>query len=110
MFEDIIGQDRAKLAIQDWYLHEKQPLLIYGSSGFGKTMFAEQMGARTIDTTQFRGDRLSTILKPIKEALTLGVVFVVHAFAEFLKKILLLLSKIFRYLNNNFNKLVTLAA
>lgn len=68
MFEDIIGQDRAKLAIQDWYLHEKQPLLIYGSSGFGKTMFAEQMGARTIDTTQFRGDRLSTILKPIKEA------------------------------------------
>lgn len=68
MFEDIIGQDRVKLAIQDWYLHEKQPLLIYGSSGFGKTMFAEQLGARTIDTTQFRGDRLSTILKPIKEA------------------------------------------
>lgn len=68
MFEDIIGQDRAKLAIQDWYLHEHQPLLIYGSSGFGKTMFAEAMGARTIDTTQFRGDRLSTILKPIKEA------------------------------------------
>lgn len=68
MFKDIIGQDRAKLAIQDWYLHEKQPLLIYGSSGFGKTMFAEQMGARTIDTTQFRGDRLNTILKPIKES------------------------------------------
>lgn len=68
MFEDIIGQDRAKLAIQDWYSHEKQPLLIYGSSGFGKTMFAEAMGARTIDTTQFRGDRLNTILKPIKEA------------------------------------------
>lgn len=68
MFEGIIGQDRAKLAMTDWYLHEKQPLLIYGSSGFGKTMFAEAMGARTIDTTQFRGDRLSTILKPIKEA------------------------------------------
>ena len=68
MFEDIIGQDRAKLAMTDWYLHEKQPLLIYGSSGFGKTMFAEAMGARTIDTTQFRGDRLNTILKPIKEA------------------------------------------
>lgn len=68
MFEGIIGQDRAKLAMTDWYLHEKQPLLIYGSSGFGKTMFAEAMGARTIDTTQFRGDRLNTILKPIKEA------------------------------------------
>ena len=68
MFKDIIGQDRAKLAITDWYLHEKQPLLIYGSSGFGKTMFAEAMGARTIDTTQLRGDRLNTILKPIKEA------------------------------------------
>ena len=68
MFKDIIGQDRAKLAMTDWYLHEQQPLLIYGSSGFGKTMFAEQMGARTIDTTQFRGDRLNTILKPIKEA------------------------------------------
>ena len=68
MFEDIIGQDRAKLAMTDWYLHEKQPLLIYGSSGFGKTMFAEAMGARTIDTTQLRGDRLNTILKPIKES------------------------------------------
>lgn len=68
MFEGIIGQDRAKLAMTDWYLHEKQPLLIYGSSGFGKTMFAEAMGARTIDTTQLRGDRLNTILKPIKEA------------------------------------------
>lgn len=68
MFEDIIGQDQAKLAIQDWYLHEQQPLLIYGSSGFGKTMFAESLGARTIDTTQLRGDRLNTILKPIKEA------------------------------------------
>lgn len=68
MFRDIIGQDRAKLAMTDWYLHEKQPLLIYGSSGFGKTMFAEAMGARTIDTTQLRGDRLNTILKPIKEA------------------------------------------
>lgn len=31
-------------------------------------MFAESLGARTIDTTQFRGDRLNTILKPIKEA------------------------------------------
>lgn len=30
--------------------------------------FAEAMGARTIDTTQFRGDRLNTILKPIKES------------------------------------------
>lgn len=67
-FKDIIGQDRAKLAIKDWYLHEKQPLLIYGSSGFGKTMFAESLGARTIDTTQMRGDRLNSILKPIKES------------------------------------------
>ncbi len=68
MFEKIIGQSQAKLAIRDWYLHEQQPLLIYGSSGFGKTMFAESLGARTIDTTQMRGDRLNTILKPIKEA------------------------------------------
>ena len=68
MFEKIVGQSRAKLAIKDWYLHETQPLLIYGSSGFGKTMFAESLGARTIDTTQMRGDRLNSILKPIKEA------------------------------------------
>ena len=68
MFENIIGQKQAKLSIRDWYLHEQQPLLIYGSSGFGKTMFAESLGARTIDTTQMRGDRLGTILKPIKEA------------------------------------------
>ena len=68
MFERIIGQDQAKLAIRDWYLHEQQPLLIYGSSGFGKTMFAESLGAITIDTTQLRGDRINTILKPIKEA------------------------------------------
>ena len=68
MFEKIVGQNQAKLAIKDWYLHEQQPLLIYGSSGFGKTMFAESLGARTIDTTQFRGDRINTMLKPIKEA------------------------------------------
>lgn len=68
LFKDIIGQKQAKLAIQDWYLYEQQPLLIYGSSGFGKTMFAESLGAKTIDTTQMRGDRLNTILKPIKEA------------------------------------------
>ena len=68
MFEEIIGQSAAKLAIQDWYSYEQQPLLIYGSSGFGKTMFAESLGARTIDTTQFRGDRINTILKPIKES------------------------------------------
>ena len=68
LFKDIVGQNQAKLAIQDWYLYEQQPLLIYGSSGFGKTMFAEAMGARTIDTTQLRGDRLNTILKPIKES------------------------------------------
>ena len=68
MFENIIGQETAKRAITDWYLHETQPLLIYGSSGFGKTLFAESLGAITIDTTQFRGDRMNTILKPIKEA------------------------------------------
>lgn len=68
LFKGIIGQTQAKLAITDWYLHEHQPLLIYGSSGFGKTMFAESLGAKTIDTTQMRGDRLNTILKPIKEA------------------------------------------
>ena len=68
LFKDIVGQTQAKLAIQDWYLYEQQPLLIYGSSGYGKTMFAESLGAKTIDTTQFRGDRLNTILKPIKEA------------------------------------------
>ena len=68
MFEKIVGQNRAKLAIKDWYLHENQPLLIYGSSGFGKTMFAESLGAKTIDTTQMRGDRMGSILKPIKEA------------------------------------------
>lgn len=68
MFKHIIGQTQTKLALTDWYLHEQQPILIYGSSGFGKTLFAEAMGARTIDTTQFRGDRINTILKPIKEA------------------------------------------
>ena len=68
MFSKIVGQNQAKLAIQDWYNYEQQPLLIYGSSGFGKTMFAESLGAKTIDTTQLRGDRLNTILKPIKES------------------------------------------
>ena len=67
-FSHIVGQEQAKLAIQDWYTSEQQPLLIYGSSGFGKTLFAESLGARTIDTTQFRGDRMNTILKPIKES------------------------------------------
>lgn len=67
-FSHIVGQTQAKLAIQDWYTSEHQPLLIYGNSGYGKTMFAEALGAKTIDTTQFRGDRLNTILKPIKEA------------------------------------------
>lgn len=67
-FSHIVGQSQAKLSILDWYKYEQQPLLIYGSSGFGKTMFAEAMGARTIDTTQMRSDRLNTILKPIKES------------------------------------------
>lgn len=68
LFKDIVGQDQAKKAIFDWYCHETQPLLIYGSSGFGKTMFSERLGAITIDSTQMRGDRINTILKPIKEA------------------------------------------
>jgi Holliday junction resolvasome RuvABC ATP-dependent DNA helicase subunit len=68
MFENIVGQDRAKRAITDWYKYETQPLLIYGTSGYGKTMFAESLGAKTVDTTQMRGDRLNSILKPIKEA------------------------------------------
>lgn len=68
LFKNIVGQERAKLSIKDWYKYEKQPLLIYGSSGFGKTLFAESLGAKTVDTTQMRGDRLNSILKPIKEA------------------------------------------
>ena len=68
MFEKLIGQTQAKLAITDWYNYETQPLLIYGSSGFGKTLFAESLGARTIDTTQMRSDRVNSLLKPIKES------------------------------------------
>ena len=68
LFPDVIGQSQAKLAITDWYNFEKQPLLLYGSSGFGKTKLAEDLKCKTIDTTQMRGDRLNTILKPIKEA------------------------------------------
>lgn len=68
LFSSIVGQDRAKRAITDWYKYETQPLLIYGSSGYGKTAFAESLGAKTVDTTQMRGDRLNSMLKPIKEA------------------------------------------
>ena len=68
LFKDIIGQHQAKLSIRDWYVLGKTPLLIYGSSGYGKTMFAESMNSKTIDTTQLRSDRIETILKPIKDA------------------------------------------
>lgn len=68
LFSGIIGQETAKLAIKDWYLHEQQPLLIYGSSGFGKTLFAKSLKAVMIDTTQLRSDRANSLLKPIKEA------------------------------------------
>lgn len=68
LFPNLIGQETAKLAITDWYNFETQPLLIYGASGYGKSALAESLGARTIDTTQFRSDRLNTILKPIKES------------------------------------------
>jgi len=68
LFPNLIGQERAKRTITDWYNYEDQPLLIYGPSGYGKTAYAESMGAKTIDTTQMRGDRLNSMLKPIKEA------------------------------------------
>lgn len=68
LFKGIIGQDQAKRSIFDWYCHETQPLLIYGSSGFGKTLFAKSLGAIMIDTTQLRSDRANSLLKPIKEA------------------------------------------
>lgn len=68
LFPNLIGQERAKRAITDWYNFESQPLLIYGSSGYGKTAYAESLGAKTVDTTQMRGDRLNSMLKPIKES------------------------------------------
>ena len=68
MFKGIIGQDRAKRAILDWYKYDTCPLLIFGPSGYGKTNFAESLGAKIIDTTQLRSDRVSSLLKPIKEA------------------------------------------
>lgn len=68
LFPDVIGQERAKLAIADWYKYDTCPLLIFGPSGYGKTNFAESLGAKIIDTTQLRSDRVSSLLKPIKEA------------------------------------------
>ena len=68
LFPNLIGQERAKQSITDWYNFEDQPLLIYGSSGYGKTAYAESLGAKTVDTTQMRSDRLNSMLKPIKEA------------------------------------------
>ena len=68
LFSDIVGQDRAKRAIQDWYYFDTCPLLIFGPSGYGKTAFAESLRAKIIDTTQLRSDRVSSLLKPIKEA------------------------------------------
>ena len=68
LFKGVVGQTQAKLAILDWVNFETQPLLIYGSSGFGKTLFAKSLGAIMIDTTQLRSDRMNSILKPIKES------------------------------------------
>lgn len=68
LFPNLIGQLQAKLTICDWYNYETQPLLIYGASGYGKTAYAESLGAKTIDTTQMRSDRLNSMLKPIKES------------------------------------------
>ena len=67
-FKNIVGQERAKKAIGDWYSYDTCPLLIFGPSGYGKTNFANSLGARTIDTTQLRSDRVSSLLKPIKES------------------------------------------
>lgn len=68
LFKGIIGQERAKKAILDWYKYDTCPLLIFGPSGYGKTNFAESLRAKIIDTTQLRSDRVSSLLKPIKEA------------------------------------------
>lgn len=68
LFPSLIGQERAKKAITDWYKYDTCPLLIFGPSGYGKTAFAESLGAKIIDTTQLRSDRVSSLLKPIKEA------------------------------------------
>ena len=68
LFLNVIGQERAKKAITDWYKYDTCPLLIFGPSGYGKTAFAESLGAKIIDTTQLRSDRVSSLLKPIKEA------------------------------------------
>ena len=68
LFPSLIGQERAKKAITDWYKYGTCPLLIFGPSGYGKTAFAESLGAKIIDTTQLRSDRVSSLLKPIKEA------------------------------------------
>lgn len=67
-FSHIVGQEQAKLAIQDWFASEQQPLLIWGPSGYGKSTFVTALGAKVIDTTQFRSDRVSSIIKPIKES------------------------------------------
>ena len=68
LFLNVIGQERAKKAITDWYKYDTCPLLIFGPSGYGKTAFAESLRAKIIDTTQLRSDRVSSLLKPIKEA------------------------------------------
>lgn len=68
LFKNITGQEQAKKAILDWYNYGTNPLLIWGPSGYGKTNFAETLGARTIDTTQLRSDRVNSLLKPIKES------------------------------------------
>ena len=68
LFPSLIGQERAKKAITDWYKYDTCPLLIFGPSGYGKTAFAESLDAKIIDTTQLRSDRVSSLLKPIKEA------------------------------------------
>ena len=68
LFSGIIGQSEAKLAIKDWFFHETQPLFIYGSSGYGKTLFAKSLKAITIDSTRLRSDRVNSILQPILES------------------------------------------
>lgn len=68
LFKNVVGQEQAKLAIKDWYLSEDQPLLVWGPSGYGKSTFVRALGAKIIDTTQLRSDRVNSIIKPIKES------------------------------------------
>lgn len=70
LFENIVGQEAAKLSIQDWYTHElTTPLLVWGPSGYGKSKFIKCLpNVKVVDTTQLRSDRVSSLIKFIKGA------------------------------------------